>query len=80
MLCAKSLQPSLTLCNPMDHSLPGSSVYGILLGRVLEWIAMPSSRGPSLPRDHARVSYISCFGRHVLYHWCHLAVVKWFEY
>ena len=38
-----------TLCDPMDCSLPGSSVHGILQARILEWVAMPSSRGPSQP-------------------------------
>ena len=33
-----------TLCNPMDCSLPGSSVHGILLGRILEWVAISSSK------------------------------------
>ena len=42
---AKLLQSCLTLCNPVDCSLPGSSVYGILQARILEWVAMPSSRG-----------------------------------
>ena len=41
---AKSLQLCLTLCNPMGCSLPGSSVQGILQARILEWVAMPSSR------------------------------------
>ena len=45
-MCTKSLQP---LCNPMDCSLPGSSVRGILQARTLEWIAMPFSRGSSRP-------------------------------
>ena len=40
-MCAKSLQSCLTLCNPMDHSPPGSSVHGILQARVLEWVAVP---------------------------------------
>ena len=40
-------QSSLTLCNPVDCSLPGSSVHGILQARILEWVAMPSSRGSS---------------------------------
>ena len=40
-----------TLCNPMDCSPPGSSVHGILQARILEWVAMPSSRGSSQPRD-----------------------------
>ena len=42
---AKSLQARPTLCDPMDRSLPGSSVYGILQARILEWVAMPFSRG-----------------------------------
>ena len=37
----------LTLCDPMDCSPPGSSVHGILQARILEWVAMPSSRGSS---------------------------------
>ena len=44
---AKSLQSCLTLCDPTDYSLPGSSVHGILQARRLEWIPMPSSRGSS---------------------------------
>ena len=46
---AKSLQSCPSLCNPMDYSLPGSSVHGILQARILEWVAMPSSRGSSDP-------------------------------
>ena len=44
---AKSLQSCPTLCDPMDYSLPGSSVHGILQARILEWVAMSSSRGSS---------------------------------
>ena len=44
---AKSLQSYLTLCEPMDYSLPDSSVQGILQARREEWVAMPSSRGSS---------------------------------
>ena len=40
-----------TLCNPMDYSPPGSSLHGILQARILDWVAMPSSRGYSQPRD-----------------------------
>ena len=47
---AKSLQSCLTLCDPVDHSPPGSSVHGILQARILEWIVMPSFRGSSQPR------------------------------
>ena len=46
----------LTLCDPMDCSPPGSSVPGMLQARTLEWVAMPSSRGPSQPRDRTQVS------------------------
>ena len=42
---AKLLQLCLALCDPMDHSPPGSSVYGMLQARILEWVAMLSSRG-----------------------------------
>ena len=51
-----------TLCNPMDCSPPGSSVHGILQARILEWVAMPSSRGSSQSRDRTWVSYVSCIG------------------
>ena len=44
-VCAKSLQSCLALCDSMDCSPPGSSVHGILQARILEWVAMPSSRG-----------------------------------
>ena len=63
-----SLQLCLILRDPMDHSLPASSVSGILQPRILEWIAMLSSRGSSRPRDPTHVFYVSCFGRQVLYH------------
>ena len=46
----------------------GSSVHGILQARILEWVAMHSSRGSSWPRDWTHVSYVSCIGRGVLYH------------
>ena len=48
---AKSLQLCLTLCNPADYSPPGSSVHRFLQARILEWVAMPSSRESSRPRD-----------------------------
>ena len=47
---AKLLQLCPTLCNPMDHTLPDDSVPGFLQNRMLEWVAMPSSRGSSHPR------------------------------
>ena len=51
-----------------DYSLPGSSVHGILQAKILEWVAVPSSRESSQPWDQTHVSYISCTGRQVLYH------------
>ena len=53
-----------TLCDPMDCSLPGSSIHGILQARVLDWVAISfSRRSPGdRPRDRTRVSRIS--GRH----------------
>ena len=47
-----------TLCDPMDCSLPGSSVRGIFQAIVLEWIAISFSRGSSQPRDQTQVSHI----------------------
>ena len=44
-------QSCLTLCDPMDCNLPDSSVHGILQARILEWVAMPFSRGSSQPKD-----------------------------
>ena len=44
---AKPLHSCLTLWDPRDYRLPGSSVRGILQARILEWLAMPSSRGSS---------------------------------
>ena len=57
-------QSCLTFRDPMNCSLPGFSVLGLLQARVLEWLAMPSSRGPSQPRDWSQVSRT---GRWVLY-------------
>ena len=61
LLCmhAKSLQSSPILCDPMDCSPPGSSVHGILQARILEWIAMPSSRVSSGSRDLIRSHLMS---------------------
>ena len=51
-----------TLCDPMDSSLPGSSVHGIFQARVLEWVTISFSRGSSWPKDWTQVSCIA--GRH----------------
>ena len=58
-LCARLLQSCLTLCDPMDCSPPGSSIHGILQARILEWVAMPFSRGSSWPRDQTQVFCIT---------------------
>ena len=47
-------------CNPMDCGPPGSSVRGVFLARIVKWVAISYSRGPSQPRDEACVSCISC--------------------
>ena len=65
---AKWLQLYLTLCDHKDCSPLSSSAHGILQAKILEWVAMPSSRGSSQPRDWTRVSYISCISRQVLHH------------
>ena len=65
---AKLLQLCPTLFDPMDCSLPGSFIHGILQARILEWVAIPTSRGSFWPRDWSHVSYVSCIGRRVLYH------------
>ena len=56
---AQSLSHVQLFCNPMDCSLPGSSVHGILQARVLERVAISSSRGSSQPRDWTHISCIS---------------------
>ena len=52
-VCSVALS-SLTFCNPLDCSTSGSTVYGIFQARILEWVAISSSRGSSWPRDWTR--------------------------
>ena len=59
-MCA---QLCLTLCDPMDCSLPDSSVHETFQARILEWVALSFSRGSSRPRDQTLVSHDSCIGR-----------------
>jgi hypothetical protein len=66
VLCPAQSCPAL--CNPLDCSPPGSSVHGILQARILEWVAMPSSSGPSQPRDRTHISCVSCIGGQIIYH------------
>ena len=55
-LCVLVTQLCPTLCDPIDCSLPGSSVHGILQARILEWFAILFSRASSQPRDRTWVS------------------------
>ena len=71
IVCVQSLQSCLTLCNPMDYSTSGSSTRGILQARILEWVAIPSSRGSSQPRDQTGVS---CTEGRFFNHLSHLQV------
>ena len=59
ILCMLLTQSYPTLYNPMDCSLPASSVHGILQARILEWVAIPFSRASSQPKDWTQVSCIS---------------------
>ena len=53
---------------PMDCSPPDSSIHGVLQTWILEWVALPSSRGSSWLRDETWILWFSCFGRQLLYH------------
>ena len=72
-LCAQSLSGVQLFCDPVDYSSPSSSVHGISQARILEWVAMPSSRGSSQLRDY---TCISCIGRQILYHCATLEAQK----
>ena len=58
-MSAKSLQSCLTLCDSMDCSPSGSSVHGISQARILEWVAISSSRASSWARDRTQVSCVA---------------------
>ena len=66
----------LTLCSPTDCSPPGSSVHRISQARILEWVAISSSRVYSWARDQTCISCVSCLGRQILYH-CTPWEAKW---
>ena len=59
LLLVWKLLSCVTLCDPVDYSLPGSSVHGILQARILEWVTISFSRGSSRPRDQTQVSFIA---------------------
>ena len=56
---SEAAQSCPTPCNPMDCSLPGSSIHGIFQARVLEWVALSLSRISSRPKDQTQVSCIA---------------------
>ena len=66
--CCEVAQLCLTLCDPMDCSLPVFSVHGIFQARILEWVAISSSWRFSQPRDQTLISSGSFIGRQILYH------------
>ena len=74
---SEAAQSCPTLCDPMDCSIPGSSVHGIFQARVLEWVAISFSRGSSRPRDRTRVSCIA--GRQTLYQLSHQGSLIFFS-
>ena len=67
-------QLCLTLCDPMDCSLPGSPVHGIFQAIVLEWIAISFSRGSSQPRDW---TWVSCIVDRRFTIWATREFLKW---
>ena len=66
--CAHSLQSCPTLCDPIDCSLPGSSVHGVHQARILARVAISFSRGSSQLQDWTCVSCVSCIVRQIHYH------------
>ena len=66
-MCATSLQLRLTLGDAVDHIPPGFTLHGILQARILECVAMPSSKRSSQPRYQTYMLYVSCTGRPILY-------------
>ena len=60
-----SLSRVLLFFNPMNCSLPGSSVHGISQARILDWVVIFFSRGSYQPRDQ---THVSCIGKQIPYH------------
>ena len=93
--CTQSLSCVQHFCEPMGFSLPGSSVHGILQARILQWVAISSSRGSSQLRDWTYISCASCIaniqGRLIAHltegatprgpqaYWVRTACVGWFS-
>ena len=82
LCCAQLLAPVVSdSLRPMDCSLPGSAVHGILYARILEWVALPSSWGSSQSRNQTPSSGISCISGRFFTHWgtweAHFLVYKY---
>ena len=67
--CCSITQSCMTLCDPIDCSLPSSFVHGIFQARILEWVDIFFSRWSSWPKDQTYVSWVYCICRWILYHW-----------
>ena len=65
--CVCQLFSPVPLCNPRDSSSPGFSVHGFFQARILEWVAIPFSKGSSQPRDWTSVSCIEADLYHLSY-------------
>ena len=68
-MCLLSCFSHVRLCDPLDCSLPGSSVHGILQTRTLEWVAMLSSKGSSQLRDWTCIFCVSWVSGGFFTHW-----------
>ena len=81
-----SVQSYVTVCNPMDCCPLDSCVHGILQARILEWVAIPFSRGSSQPRDRTQVSCIAgwdergmpCFEEPIAWWWSETLIPEYF--
>ena len=76
MLRAKLLQSCPTLCNPMDCSLPVSSVLGIFQAKMLEWVAISFYRRSFQPMDQTSISQVSYIDIQILYYQRHLGLLQ----
>ena len=79
MLLLFSHEVMLDTCDLEDSSLPGSSVHGISQARMVVWVPISFARGYSWPRNQIPVSYFSCIGWQVLYHWATREAHTWNE-
>ena len=78
-VCMLTCFHCVQLYDPMDCSPSGSSFHGILQARILEWVAMPFSRGSSWSRDWTHVSFVTWTGRPILDHQRHLGSPRWYH-